>query len=92
MMNSEIMSYKTSYKGMFYSVQYPICWPAQRALHFTPWPIPVHSGTNSTSSHAAITGEDYSLTFPPLSIGRHSFMVEIELWRYGENGNVQSSK
>ena len=54
-------------KGMFYLAQYPVCWTAQSALHFTPG-RPVHSGTNSTflryilsSNHAAIMHGDYSL-------------------------------
>ena len=44
------------------------------------------------SSHAAITREDYSLTFPPLPIARYSFIQLSELGRHGENKNAQSSK
>ena len=38
----------------FYTVQYPVCWIDQSALHFTPvitghLSRPVHSGTNSAS-------------------------------------------
>ena len=41
------------------------------------------------SSHAAITHEYYSLTFPPPSIARYSFMQQSELGCRGENENAQ---
>ena len=43
-------------------------------------------------SEAAITREYYSLTFPPLSIARYSFIQPSELGRHGENENTQASK
>ena len=42
------------------------------------------------SSHAAITHNDYSLTFPPTA--RYSFIQLSELGRRGENKNAQTSK
>ena len=44
------------------------------------------------SSHAAITREDCSLIFPPLSVARYSFTLLSELGRHGENENGQTSK
>ncbi len=43
-------------------------------------------------SHAAIMRKDYSLTFPPLSIARYSFIQLTELGRRGENENAQTLK
>ena len=40
----------------------------------------------------AITRENYSITFPLLSISRHSFIQLSELGRCGENKNGQTSK
>ena len=37
------------------------------------------------SSHAAITREECSLTFPQLSTARHSFIQLSEQGRHGEN-------
>ena len=48
------------------------------------------SGKHST--HTAITREDYSLTFPPPSISRYSFIQLSELGRRRENENAQTSK
>ena len=42
--------------------------------------------------HAAITREDYSLTFPPLCIARYSFIQLSELGCPGENENAQTLK
>ena len=76
------------HKDMSFIAQYPGGWTAQSALHYTPGRL-VHSGNNSTSpgkhfSHAANMREDYSLTFPPLSIARYSF-IQLS----GENENAQ---
>ena len=65
---------------MFYIVQYQVRWTDQSALHFSSPGRPVHSDTvlgfsGKHSSHAAITREDYSITFPPLSIARYSFVL-----------------
>ena len=75
-------------KGMFlYS---SVSSPLDSSKRFT-------SGTNFSfsgkhSSHTAITREDYSLTFPPLSIVRYSFIQLSELGHRGENENVQTSQ
>ena len=42
--------------------------------------------------HAAITREDYSFTFQPLSIARYSFRQLSELGCHGENENAQALK
>ena len=88
-------------KGMFYIVQYPVHWTAQSALHFAP-PLPPTRQTYSFrhqlcfsgehSIHAAITRNDYSLTFPQLSIARYSFTQLSGLRHSGENENAQTSK
>ena len=78
-------------------MQYPVRWTAQRLS--SPG-RPDYLDTNSTSlgsillfsSHAVITHEDYSTTFPPLSIARYSFIHLSELGHYGENENAKSSK
>ena len=46
------------------------------------------------SSHAAITREDYSFTFPPPSIARYTLMqLQLSgLKHHGENENAQTSK
>ena len=59
---------------------------AQIALHFAP-PPPTRQ-----TSHTAITREDYSLTFPPLSIARYSFIQLSGLRHSGDNENAQTSK
>ena len=59
---------------------------------------PVHSilhqldFSGKHSCHAAITREDYSLTFIPLPIARRSFIQLSELGNCGENENVQTLK
>ena len=68
---------------MFYIAHVSSLLDAQIALQFSSPGRPVHCDTKSTSlerrSHAAITREDYSLTFPPTSIARHSFIELSEL-------------
>ena len=44
------------------------------------------------SSHATITRKDYSLTFPPLSVARYSFIQLSVLRHHGENENAKASK
>ena len=61
-------------------MQYPFRWTAQSALHFTHW----HTCSfrrqldfsGKHSSHAAITSEDYSFTFPPLYKQVFIYMAE----------------
>ena len=68
-------------KGSFYIAHYPVRWTAQSALHFLP-PLTdrsVHSDTNSASPGSILARQQLrakakSLTFPPLSIARYSFI------------------
>ena len=79
---------------ILYVAQYPVRWPAQSALHFTPG-RPVHSSTNSTSlgsiQPCCILHEDYSFTFPSLSTTRYSFIQLSGLRHRGENKNAKAS-
>ena len=84
-------------KVCVYVAQYPVRWTVQIALHFTPWQTCSfrHQLAFSWkhSSHAAITSEDYSLIFPPLSIiAKYSFIQLIRLRRREENENAQTLK
>ena len=84
-------------KGMFYIAQCPVHWTAQSALHILPslqtCSFQHQLGfSGKHSRHAAITLEDYSLTFPPLYIARYPFIQPGELGRHGENANAQASK
>ena len=79
---------------MFYMVQYPGGWTVQSNL--SPG-RPVHSDTTrllwEAFSHAAITREDYSHIFPPLSIARYSFIIQLsELVHRRDNENAHASK
>ena len=77
-------------KGSFYIAQYPVRWIAQSALHFFAFPgRPVHSDTNSASPGSILVRQQLraktkSLTCPPLSIARYSFIQLSQLgpqWR-----------
>ena len=74
-------------KGSFYIAQYPVRWTAQSALHFFASPgRPVHSDTNSASPGSILARQQLrakakSLTFPPLSIARYSFIQLSEQGR-----------
>ena len=79
-------------KVCFYIAQYPVCWTAQSALHFSSTGRPVHSYTNSASPGSILARQQLhaktkSLTFPPASIARYSF-IQLS----GENENAQTSK
>ena len=91
-----IASPATVIKICFYIDPYPVRWTAKSALHVTRWQTCSFWHQLDFSwkhySHAAITRNDYSLTFPPLPIARYSFIQLCELERHGENGNVQTSK
>ena len=83
--------------GMFYIAQYPVRWTSQNVLNFTPCQTCSFRHqldfTVKHSSHTAInycTREDYSFTFPPLSMDRYAFKQLSELGHRGENGNVQT--
>ena len=58
--------------------------------------IPVHSDTNSASLGSILAMQqlrnDYSLTFPPLSIARYSFIQLSRLMRREVKENAQTSK
>ena len=76
-------------KGSFYIVQYPFRWTAKSALHFY-CPRPVHSDTNSDPPGSILARQQLratatSLTFPPLSIARYSFIQLSGLRHHGEN-------
>ena len=81
---------------MFYIAQHTVRWTAQTqsALYFTPWQNRSFRHqldfSGKHSSRAANTRENYSLTFPPLSIARYSFIRLSELGCSGENENVQA--
>ena len=85
-------------KVCFYIAQYPVRWTAQNALHFFALPgRPVHSDTNSASPGSILSRQQLrattkSLTFPPLSIARYSFIQLSRLRRRGENENAQTLK
>ena len=57
---------------------------------------PVHSDTNSASLGSILAMQqlrnDYSLTFPPLSIARYSFIQLSRLRHREENENDHNSK
>ena len=81
---------------MFYIAQYSVRWTAQSALHFPSPGRPVHSDTKSASPGSIIAMQqlrnDYSLTFPSLSIARYSFIQLSGLRRREVNDNAQTSK
>ena len=65
-------------KVWFYIAQYPVRWTAQSALHFPPLadlfiPTPFSASLGSILAMQQLRNE-YSLTFPPLSIARYSFI------------------
>ena len=74
-------------KGSFYIAQYPVRWTAQSALHCFALPDrPVHCDTNSASPGSILARQQLraktkSLTFPPLSIARYSFLQLSQLGR-----------
>ena len=73
-------------KGSFYIAQYPVRRTAQSAVHFPPpWQTCSFRHqlgfSGKHSSHAAITPTTKSLTFPPLSIARYSFIQLSQLGR-----------
>ena len=75
--------------------QYAVLWTAQCDLHFTPWQTcPFRHQLDFSEKHssqAANRREDYSLTFPPLSIARYSLIQLSELGRRGEkNPNFET--
>ena len=68
-------------KGSFYIAQYPVRWTAQFALHFLPSltnlfiPTPTRLLREAFSLvRQQLRAKTKSLTFPPLSIARYSFI------------------
>ena len=73
-------------KGSFYIAQYPVRWTAQSALHFLPSltdlfiPSSFSASPGSILAMQQLRATTKSLTFPPLSTARYSF---IQLSRQG---------
>ena len=83
-------------KVWFYIVLYPVRWTAQSALHFPPLadlfiPTPFSASLGSILAMQQLRN-DYSLTFPPLSIARYSFIQLSRLRRREVKENAQTSK
>ena len=80
----------------FYIALYPVRWTAQSALHFHPLadlftPTPFSASLGSILAMQQLRN-DYSLTFPPLSIARYSFIQLSRLRRREVKENAQTSK
>ena len=83
-------------KVWFYIALYPVRWTAQSALHFPPLadlfiPTPFSASLGSILAMQQLR-TDYSLTFPPLSIARYSFIQLSRLRRREVKENAQTSK
>ena len=83
-------------KVWFYIALYPVHWTAQSALHFPPLadlfiPTPFSASLGSILAMQQLR-KDYSLTFPPLSIARYSFIQLSRLRRREVKENAQTSK
>ena len=83
----------TKKKGNFYRVQYPVRWTAQSASHFLPSltdlfiPTPFSASPGSILARQQLRAKTKSLTFPPLSIARYSFVQlsrQGRQWREGK--------
>ena len=67
-------------KGSFYIAQYPVRWTAQSASHFLPSltdlfiPTPFSASPGSILARQQLRAKTKSLTFPPLSTVRYSFI------------------
>ena len=75
---------------------YPVHWTAQSALHFPPLadlfiPTPFSASLGSILAMQQLRN-DYTLTFPPLSIARYSFIQLSRLRRREVKENAQTSK
>ena len=74
-------------KGSFYIAQYPVRWTAQSASHFLPSltdlfiPTPFSASPGSILARQQLRAKTESLTFPPLSIARYSFIQLSRLRR-----------
>ena len=74
-------------KGSFYIAQYPVRWTAQSASHFLPSltdlfiPTPFSASSGRILARQQLRAKTKSLTFPPLSIARYSFIQLSEQGR-----------
>ena len=74
-------------KVVFYIAQYPVRWTAQSASHFLPSltdlfiPTPFSASPGSILARQQLRAKTKSLTFPPLSIARYSFIQLSEQGR-----------
>ena len=74
-------------KGSFYIAQYPVRWTAQSALHSLPSltdlfiPTPFSASPGSILARQGLRAKTKSLTFPPVSIARYSFIQLSEQGR-----------
>ena len=87
---------KKKKKVWFYIALYPVRWTAQSALHSPPLadlfiPTPFSASLGSILAMQQLRN-DYSLTFPPLSIARYSFIQLSRLRRREMKENAQTSK
>ena len=87
---------KVKVKVWFYIALYPVRWTAQSALHFPPLadlfiPTPFSASLGSILAMQQLRN-DYSITFPPLSIARYSFIQLSRLRRREVKENAQTSK
>ena len=95
LMTERIPHLKTVQKVWFYIAH--VSSPLDRTKDFTLHPladlfIPTPTRLlREEFSHAAITHEDDSLTFPPLSIAMYSFIQLSELGHCGENENAHET-
>ena len=83
-------------KVWFYIALYPVHWTAQSALHFPPLAdlfilTPFSASLGSILAMQQLRN-DYSLTFPPLSIARYSITQLSRLRRREVKENAQTSK
>ena len=83
-------------KVWFYIAQYPVRWTAQSALHIPPRadlfiPTPFSASLGSILAMQQLRN-DYSLTCPPLSIARYSFIQLSRLRRREVKENAHTFK
>ena len=80
-------------KGSFYIAQYPVRWTAQSASHLLPSltdlfiPTPFSASPGSILARQQLRAKTKSLTCPPLSIARYSFIQlsqQGRQWREGK--------
>ena len=87
---------KKKKKVWFYLALYPVHWTAQSALHFPPLadlfiPTPFSASLGSILAMQQLRN-DYSPTFPPVSIARYSFIQLSRLRRREVKENAQTSQ